>query len=296
MLHSWMIGDIQVSSIVEYFAPTHDPKVLFPAFNRSDFDDVVKQLPHGHYAPATDRLVVAIQTWLVRAGDRRIMIDTGCGNGKSRATARMNRMNSLWPEWFAATGETFDSITDVVMTHFHADHVGWNTRVEGGKWVPTFANATYHFPKLDFDWFKAAYEDGRMPDGGSFADSVQPIVDAGQAEFITDQTNVAGCLSVSEAPGHAPGQLNYWIESGGQQGVFSADIFHSVVQILRPDWNTAFCIEPERALATRKEFLRRAAETEALVMPCHFAPPHCGYIRAKNDGFTFEPAPPGYLL
>ena len=295
MLHSWTIGDIQVTSIVEYFGPTHDPEFLFPAFDRSQFESAVRLLPRGHYASATDRLVVAIQTWLVRAGSRRILIDAGCGNGKARATARMNRLNSLWPEWFAASGETFDSITDVVMTHFHADHVGWNTRADADKWVPTFPNAVYHFPRKDFDWFDAAHKDGRMSDGGSFADSVQPVVDAGLVEFITDQDEIADCLKVAQAPGHSPGQLNYWLESDGQHGVFSADIFHSAVQIYCPEWNTAFCIEPENAIATRKAFLERAAETGALVMPCHFAPPHCGHVRATDGGYSFEPAAPGYF-
>lgn len=294
MMHSWRIGEIRVTSLVEYFGPTHDPAILYPAFDRAAFDAVIPSLPTGHYVPACDRLVVAIQIWLLECGDRRILIDTGCGNGKTRTTPRMHLLNSLWPEWLAAAGQSFDSITDVVMTHFHSDHVGWNTKAKDGTWVPTFANATYHFPKADYEWFQAAHLDGRMSDGGSFADSIAPVVEAGLARFLTDEEEVAGCLRMVPAPGHTPGMVNYWITSNGETGVFCADIFHSVVQIYRPDWNTAFCIEPDNALATRAAFLEKAAERGALVMPCHFAPPHCGTIQRVGAGFAFTPARAAY--
>lgn len=294
MLQSWRIGDIRVSSLVEYFGPTHDPAFLYPDFERESFTAAVAEMPPGHYFPAADRLVLAIQIWLVEAGDRRILVDTGCGNGKSRNVPRMHRLNSLWPAWLAAAGQSFDSITDVAMTHLHTDHIGWNTIDDGGRWKPTFPNAVYHMPRADHDWFARAHGDGTIDDGGSFTDSVAPVVEAGLARFFTDEDRVAGCLRVAQAPGHTPGQVNFWIESRGRHGVFSADILHSVVQVLRPEWNTAFCILPDAARATRKAFLEAAAETGALVMPCHFAPPHCGYIRRRGPGYAFEPAPSGY--
>ena len=292
MLSSWTVGTIRVTSLIEYHGPTHDPQVLYPDFDRADFEAVRGQLPHDHHFPTTDRLVVAIRIWLVEDGDRRILIDAGCGNGKTRRTPRMHRLNTLWPEWLAAAGQSFDSITDVVMTHLHADHVGWNTRAEGDRWVPTFPNARYHLPKDDYDWFRAAHAEGRISDGGSFADSIEPVVAAGMAEFITDQSEVAGCLRVVAAPGHTPGMLTYRIESEGQRGAFCADIFHHVVQILRPDWNTTFCILPEEARRSRAAFLAEAAASEALVMPCHFAAPGAGFIRRDGDGYRFEPAAP----
>jgi glyoxylase-like metal-dependent hydrolase (beta-lactamase superfamily II) len=290
MLNSWQIGDIRVTSLVEYYGPTHDPAALFPAFERASFEEAASQLPPGHYYPASDRLVIAIQIWLVEAGARRILIDAGCGNRKSRSTARMHQLNTLWPEWLAAAGQSFESISDVVLTHLHSDHVGWSTRPEGGQWKPSFPNARYHIPKGDYDFFRAAHADGRVADGGSFADSVEPVVAAGLADFIIDEAIVADCLKVMAAPGHTPGQLTYWLESRGEHGVFSADIFHHVLQVMRPDWNTAFCVLPDEARLTRAAFLDEAARTGALVMPCHFAPPHAGYIRPKGTGFVFEPA------
>lgn len=291
MLHSWMIGDIKVSSLVEYFGPTHDPDFLYPDFNREAFEKIASQFPPAHYYATSDRLVIAIQMWIVEAGENVILIDAGVGNHKQRGTERMHMLNSLVPSWMAAIGVAPEDFTHIVLTHLHSDHVGWNTVLEGDRWVPTFPNARYFFPKADFDYFNAEFEAKTGADGGAFPDSVLPVIEAGLVEFIVDQREIADCLQVKQAPGHTPGQLNYWIESGGQTGVFSADIMHHIVQIYQPKWNSAFCVLPDVARATRVQFLANAAAAEALVMPCHFAMPHCGYIRAQAGGYVFEPAP-----
>lgn len=294
MLHRWQIGDVRVSSLVEYFGPTHDPAFLYPDFDRAAFDAAVATLPPGHYYPAADRLAVAIQIWLVEAGDRRILIDAGVGNGKTRRTPRMHLLNSLWPAWLAAAGAGFETITDVALTHLHSDHVGWNTVLRDGRWVPAFPNATYHIPQADHDWFRAAHADGRIDDGGSFADSVAPVIEAGQARFFGPGDGVADVLQARAAPGHTPGMVNFHLESQGRRGVFCADIFHTLVQVALPDWNTAFCILPDQARDTRHAFLAEAAGSGALIMPCHFPPPFCGTIRRNDAGYAFDPAPSGY--
>ena len=144
-------------------------------------------------------------------------------------------------------------------------------------------------PRRDFDYFRELSESGRAGEP-SFADSVVPIVEAGLADFIEGPGEVAGCLQAVEATGHTPGQMNYWLRSGGEAGVFCADIFHHPVQVLHPQLNTAFCVLPVEAKATRAAFLAEASAASALVMPCHFPPPHCGYIRRSGDRFIYEPA------
>jgi glyoxylase-like metal-dependent hydrolase (beta-lactamase superfamily II) len=287
MIRSWSIGDIRVTNLVEYFGPTHDPRATFP-----EFDPVVGQidrLPPGHYVAQMDRFVIAIQVWLVFAGDRIIVVDTGVGNFKPRPAARMNMLNTLVPAWLNAAGASREAVTDVVMTHLHSDHIGWNTTLEDGRWVPTFPKARYHVPKKDFEFFRDLNDTGKAGDT-SFADSLMPVLEAGLVDFVDQQKDLAGCLSVAEAYGHTPGQLNYWLRSKGETGVFSADILHHPVQILNPGWNTAFCILPDEAKRTRAAFLAKAADTNALVMPCHFPPPHCGYVRRQGDGYAYEPA------
>jgi glyoxylase-like metal-dependent hydrolase (beta-lactamase superfamily II) len=289
VLRTRTIGEYKVSSITEYIGPTHDPQATFPDFNRAGLDPHLGWIAPDHYAPAIDRFIIGIQIWVVQAGSEIILIDTGVGNHKPRFTERANMLNTLTLHWLAAAGATREKVTHVVMTHLHADHVGWNTMLVDRKWVPTFPNARYYFPKDDYAAFKEIFE--KVPfDGGSFFDSVMPVVQAGNFEFVDNQTELAGCLQVEKASGHTPGMLNYRLRSRGEEGVFCADIFHSVIQIANPSWNTAFCILPEAARQTRAAFLARQADNGALVLPCHFGVPHCGYIRKQADGYAFEPA------
>lgn len=290
MISTWKIGDITVTGLVEFFGPTHDPQVLFPTFERSALEENRAWLADRYWYPHMDRLVVAIQFWIVHAGCNVILIDTGFGNGKTRATARANNLNTIVPVWLEAAGAHPDQVTHVVMTHLHSDHVGWNTKLEGGRWVPTFPNARYFMPLQDFQFFKQFNETGKAKDGGSFYDSVMPVLGAGLVDFIDRQKEIADCLRVVPAFGHSPGQLNYWIESQGEQAVFCGDVLHHPIQIVRPDWNTIVDILPDDARRARADFLGKAAATGALVMPGHFGKPHAGYVRRQGDGYRFEPA------
>lgn len=294
MIHSWSIGDVRVTSLVEYMGPTHVPEATFPAFDDKVFAVQAGMLPAGAWYGEIRRFTIAIQIWIVHAGNEVILVDSGVGNLKTRPAARMHMLNSLVPQWLAAAGAAPEQVTHVLMTHLHSDHVGWNTTLANGRWVPTFPKARYLVPKSDFDYFKGVVDAGKASDT-SLADSVMPVIEAGLVDFIDRHSVLPAALQPVEAFGHTPGMMNYWLRSKGETGVFSADVFHHPVQILNPNWNTAFCILPDAAKATRAQLLREAADTGALVMPCHFPAPHTGYVRRSGDGFSFEPAPEGAL-
>lgn len=289
MIRSWSIGDIRVTRLVEYFGPTHDPATLFPDFDAARFERHAAGLPPDHFVPGIGRLMIAVQIWIVFAGANIILIDTGVGNGKPRPLARMNKLNTLAPLWLAAAGVTPEAVTHVAMTHLHNDHIGWNTVLEGGAWVPTFPNAQHLVPKEDFAYFKDLLDRGDAPDA-SLEDSLLPVFESGLVRFVDRQPVIAGVLQVEPAQGHTPGHTIYWIESRGMRGVFSGDVFHHPIQVLEPDWNSAFCIAPREARAVRHALLERAAETGALLMPCHFPPPGAGHVHRDGDGYRFEPA------
>ncbi|MDE1993036.1 MAG: MBL fold metallo-hydrolase [Rhizobiaceae bacterium] len=291
MMHSRMIGDVKVTNVIEYFGPTHDPAVVFPSLSPERLSQQVEALGPSQYVPLVNRFVIAIQIWIVQAGKNVVVIDTGVGNHKKRPAARMNMLNTLVPEWIAAAGVSFDAVTHVVNTHLHSDHVGWNTRLIDGEWKPTFPNARYYMPKTDFDFFDAQYQGGnRQASAGSFEDSVLPILAAGMLDLVGDEGRIADLLDIAPVPGHTPGQISLSMRSKGEEGIFCADIFHSPIQILLPDINTAFCMIPELAIETRARFLETAADRQALIMPCHFGVPHCGYIRRAGEGrFAFQP-------
>jgi len=291
MMQTRRIGDATITRILEYAAPTHDPAFLFPDLPQAELDRLTPTLAPHHYIPGMNRLIVTIQLWIVHAGSNVILIDTGVGNFKPRAAARMNMLNTLTLPWLDAAGAAPKAVTHVVQTHMHSDHVGWNTVLADGSWVPTFPNARYLMPRTDFDYYRdeAAERVNPIIDQ-AFADSVMPVVNAGLVDFIGDSGEIADCLSIEPAPGHSPGMLTYRLRSQGEEAIFSADVLHSPVQIARPELNTAYCINPDQARATRAAFLARAANREALIMPMHFGAPHCGYVRRQGDGYVFEGA------
>ncbi|HSI40924.1 MAG TPA: MBL fold metallo-hydrolase [Xanthobacteraceae bacterium] len=291
MLQTRMIGDVRVSRVLEMSGPTHDPAFLFPDLPPEEIARQAHWLAPHHWVPAMGRLIITTQIWVVQTGSRVVLVDTAIGNGKPRPAARQNMLNTLVEPWLIAAGAAPEAVTDVVLTHLHADHVGWNTRLEDGRFVPSFPNARYHVPRQDFEVFQARFVAGEKGvNSGSFADSVLPIFEAGLADFIAPGDIVAERLRVAAAPGHTPGQINLWLTGVDEPAVFCADIFHSPLQIALPALNTRYCMLPDVARRTRIDVLNESARTGALIMPMHFGAPHCGYVRAEGDAFRFEPA------
>ena len=137
MIRSWQIGTHRVTSIVEYCGPTHQPEIVFPEFDRAVFSLREGELPPQHWYPDMNRLVIAIQLWVVSAPPNLIIVDTGVGNRKSRAAARMNLLNTLVPAWLEAAGVEPAKVTHVVMTHLHGDHVGTHRSPSSTVFQPT---------------------------------------------------------------------------------------------------------------------------------------------------------------
>ncbi len=295
MIQSRMIGAARVTRVAEYSGPTHAPEFLFPEIAKAERDAGIAAQSHWlaphHYVPAMDRFIVTIQAWVVHAGDKIILIDTGVGNFKTRAAPRMHNLNTLFLPWLEAAGAAPHQVTHVVHTHLHTDHVGNNTVLQDGKWVPTFPNARYLFPKQEFDVWKAEYDRGdTMVQNGSFADSVLPILEAGLGAFYDGTQELAGCLVPEPVFGHAPGMFALRLRSDGQEGLFSTDTMHSPIQVAYPHWNDRYVLDADKARESRIRTLNHAADRGALIMPFHFGAPYCGYVRRQGSGFAFEPA------
>ena len=286
------VGDLTITRIHEYSGPTHAPSFLFPDLDPSVLADHQSLMAPNHWIPQMNKLIVTIQLWVVHAGDNIIVVDTGVGNLKNRTDIpRMHMLNNVILEWLEAAGAPADKVTHVALTHLHADHVGWNTRWVDNRWTPTFPNAKYYIPEDDFKFCESGRnkQEGMDVFGASFYDSVMPIVDEGLAVMMRPGMEIADCLEVMDATGHSPGQVAFRARSRGEEAIFCGDIFHSPIQILRPDINSGYCIYPDQAVQVRRQLLASAAKSGALVLPVHFGDPHFGHIRAQGDGYRFEP-------
>jgi glyoxylase-like metal-dependent hydrolase (beta-lactamase superfamily II) len=189
---------------------------------------------------------------VVETPSRRIVVDTGLGNDKQgRKVPIWNNRKTPFLETMTEAGYPPDSIDIVLCTHLHVDHVGWNTRLEGGKWVPTFAHARYLFGKSEYEyWRDHRDEPGKR---AVFEDSVKPVVVAGKADLVASDARVCEEITLIPTPGHSPGHVSVLIQSDGEQGLLSGDVAHHPCQMAHLGWSSTVDSDPVQAAATRRQ-------------------------------------------
>ncbi|MFZ4531253.1 MAG: MBL fold metallo-hydrolase, partial [Alsobacter sp.] len=274
--------------------PGFDPAFLFPDYDAAILTAHPLLASASFFDAPSGRLMSSMQSWLVLGEGHVILVDTGCGNGKTRSAPAFRRFHDLnlpFLERLAAAGVQPSDVTHVVNTHLHVDHVGWNTELRDGVWTPTFPNARYVWGRLETEhWLDPARGLAAQPEAAEvLADSVRPVIEAGRVTLLDDGDTVVPGMRVRHAPGHTAGQLEVWLESDGQSAVFSADVLHQPMQVYRPAWNSRFCELQDAARITRDRLLADAAARDALVFPSHFGAPHAGRIARGAEGYRFVP-------
>jgi glyoxylase-like metal-dependent hydrolase (beta-lactamase superfamily II) len=293
-MDSFRIGDAHVQRIEEWQGMFIPPSQMFIGYDNEVFHHYAAEFTPGYYSAVEDRYYGFLQSWLLKVDGLNILYDTGAGNDKDRPGIPIfGGLHTDFLNRFSDTGVSPDQIDVVICSHLHIDHVGWNTRLYEGRWVPTFRNARYVFSAIDRDYWDPAGPGPRPTDVGRdvnrsvFEDSVQPLLDSGQAEIVQDGHQVSESLTLQLGPGHTPGHLVTHLSSRGQHALFVGDIFHHPIQVRCPHWNSIFCEDPDQARRTRRRVLDMAVETGALLIPAHFGGAH--YCRVERSGDDFVP-------
>ncbi len=277
----WTIGDVTVTKIVE-LEMTGGSRFILPQATREEV------LPIGwlqpHFADEEGRLRMSIHALVVETPTRRMVVDTCLGNDKeNRRIPHWNQLQGSFLADLAAAGYPRESIDTVLCTHLHVDHVGWNTMMAGGRWVPTFPNARYLMGRIEFEhWTRTEREDMRYV----VADSVLPVHDAGLVDLVETDAVIDDAISLVPTIGHTPGHVSVRIHSRGQEALITGDFMHHPVQIARPDWASAADSDPAQGIETRWSMFRELAGGPVLVIGTHFAGATAG--RIVRDGDTFR--------
>ncbi len=289
----WQIGNTRVTRIEEMIGPMFDPIQFFPDYDPACFEAQRDWLYPHHVDEQRGRIIASMHSWLIETPHHKVLIDTCVGNDKSRMPYRnWHQMQSPWLQNLAKAGVTPPDIDFVMCTHLHVDHVGWNTRLTDGQWVPTFPNARYLFSRDEFEFWQ--HERGQQKEetfnqvnDQTFDDSVLPIMHL--AELIEGESEViADLLTIKPAPGHTPGSIAIELSDQGRLGIFTGDICHHPIQVAYPDWNSAFCELPDQARGTRRHILETCCETGGLMLPAHFGPGFAGTITEAGEGFRIH--------
>lgn len=284
--HGLRFGEVEITRVEDYHGPGFKSTFMFPAFRPEMWQAQRDWLVPHFYDPESDRIRTSIHSWLVRTPHHTILIDGCIGNHKHRPTnERFHMRHEPWIERLAAAGAHPDEVDFVMCTHLHSDHVGWNTRLENGRWVPTFRNARYLFTRAEFERWDERRPDHQPRDSEQFvfADSVLPVVEAGQMVLVDDGHNVDDLLTVESAPGHTPGHVKIRLAAAGRQAMFCGDVIHHPIQLPYPEVSSVFDDDPERALHTRLRMLEDVAAHGVLLLPTHFAAPFCCHVESMGS-------------
>jgi glyoxylase-like metal-dependent hydrolase (beta-lactamase superfamily II) len=276
----WKVGQVKITKIVELETVGSTRFILPLATN-----EAIQKLPWliPHFATDEGRLKMSIHSLVLETPGRRILVDTGLGNDKQgRNVPTWNNRQGPFLETLREAGFAPDSIDTVLCTHLHVDHVGWNTRLVNGTWVPTFANARYVFGKSEYEYWR---DHSVEPDKVAvFNDSVQPVVGAGKADLVASDARLSEEISLIPTPGHSPGHMSILIQSDDEEALLTGDVAHHPCQMTHLDWSSTADSDPAQSAATRRELFSRFANTPTLVIGGHF---NAGRIRRNGDAFKF---------
>ncbi|MBL8644308.1 MAG: MBL fold metallo-hydrolase [Rhodospirillaceae bacterium] len=286
-------GPFHITRVVESEGAFRAPDFILPDATPQAFSETRTSKDPRFVDIAGHRLIMSFHSLIVRTPRNIILVDTCVGNDKQRPTLpEWHMRNGPYLEDLAKAGYPAESITHVLCTHLHADHVGWNTRLINGRWVPTFPNAKYIMHRTEVEhWQEVQKDPEKVANHRSWNDSVQPILDAKQAVIVAGDYEIEPGVRLMPAPGHSPGNIVLVLDDGKDRAFLVGDTLHHPVQIERPHWSSRFCWDAQMSAETRTKFVSGVADTGAWVIPAHFAPPCAVQIIADKDGFWFKTAP-----
>ena len=282
----WRIGEVEVARIVEVNAWEDDITMLLPDATPA-FVQQFKWL-QPHFATPDGKMILSFQAFVLRSRGKTFMIDTCIGNDRQREFDVFTNMQTSFLADLNTAGFPAAQIDGVLCTHLHFDHVGWNTRKEGDRWVPTFPQARYYFGREEYAHWQHLRETGGYHHVDHLLDSVDPIVQAGLADFIDPDFQLTDEVSLIPTPGHTPGHVSVLIRSAGQQAIITGDMMHHPIQLAVPATHGRFDMDAERGAQTRVDFVNRYSDTPTLIIGSHFSDPSAGHIIRDGESWQLK--------
>lgn len=280
-----------IQRIVEQETPLFDPLTFFPTLKPEVLEENRSWLEPTAVDKATGKLVLCIQSYVVRTQHHTILIDSCVGNHKPRPTHPFwDQLSSdTYMRSLASAGIALENIDFVMCTHMHVDHVGWNTRLENGRWVPTFPNARYVFSEKELAYWRGRSAETPVP---WIDDSVLPIVEAKRAVMVRSDYQLDDDVRLEPTPGHTPDHYAVVLGRNGRAALMSGDLIHSPLQARYPELSMRADYDPDAAAKTRRRVLEHCCETGTPMCTAHFPSPSVGTLQRWDSGFRFVPGIP----
>ncbi|VVE03707.1 MBL fold metallo-hydrolase [Pandoraea soli] len=280
------VGSARITGIFETAFALPAPR-LFPDWEAEAGADLATRLSSASFDRSNGLVALQTHLWIVEFDGLTIVVDTGIGNDKTRPFSPLfDRLSNPVLARLSAAGFDRQRVDYVFNTHLHVDHVGWNTFREGERWVPVFPNATYVFARREREFFDTGPGAARRM---VFEDSVLPLLDAGLVHEVPDGgEQVLDGIRFLPTPGHSAGHMAISIASRGETALFSGDVMHSPVQVYRPEWCSAFCLDAVQAGESRRGLLDLAVDAGTTVFPAHFPEGSAGKVVRDGAGLSWQ--------
>jgi glyoxylase-like metal-dependent hydrolase (beta-lactamase superfamily II) len=281
------IGNATIHRIVEQEGPFFDALPFFPTMTK-EFLDENRGWLQPRFLDANDKLILCIQSYVVQTPHHTIMIDTCVGNHKPRPTRNFwNMMNSdRYEKNLAASGLSVNDIDFVMCTHLHGDHVGWNTRLENGRWVPTFPRARYVFADRELAyWTKRQQDDPAACPW--IVDSVLPIVAANRIDIVKSAHAFNDLVTLIPTPGHTIDHYSVRVGRPGADAIITGDMIHSPLQARFPELGMMADYDSKQAGQSRRALFGQVCDTSTLMCTAHFPSPSTGRMVRHKEAFDF---------
>jgi glyoxylase-like metal-dependent hydrolase (beta-lactamase superfamily II) len=284
------LGEIVIDRVIEQEEPLVVPLEFFPTLTPALLEENLSWLQPDNLDPATGLVVICVQSYLVRTPHHNILVDGCVGNHKTRPhRPKWNMMTSdRYEKNLAATGLSPADIDFVMCTHLHADHVGWNTRLEDGRWVPTFPKARYLFSQRELAHWSEK-EKANPAAHPWITDSVLPVVAADRVDLVKSDHALDDLVRLVPTPGHSIDHFSVQVGKAGADALIAGDLIHSPLQMRYPDLGMWADHDSAQAGRSRRRMLDRLCDTSTLLCTCHFPSPSMGRVARWDDGFRFLP-------
>lgn len=281
----WRVGDVTITRIVE-METVGGTRFLLPQATYEAVQAIPWLTPH--FAAPGGKLKMSIHALVVEAPGRRIIVDTCIGNDKRRETEPWSNLQTTFLQDLEAAGFARDSIDTVLCTHLHVDHVGWNTMLVNGEWVPTFPKARYLIGRAEYEYWRAEAAGVEDVSTSYFHDSVKPVWDAGLVDLVETDHQVCPEVRLEPTLGHTPGHVSIRIRSNGEEALITGDFTHHPCQMAHPEWAAEVDFDKDASTATRRRVYAELAGTKTLVIGTHFAAPCAGHVVRDGDAWRLE--------
>ncbi len=280
LMNTWEVGNFTVSRIVE-MEVTGGTRFILPDATRDAASDISWLNPH--FMDDEGNLIMSTHALEIDTRDQRSIVDTCIGNDKPRNVPNWNNLQTSFLQDLEAAGYPRESIDTVLCTHLHVDHVGWNTMLVDGEWVPTFPNARYLLAQKEFDYWMNS-DDGDDSYGDILGDSVQPVVDAGLVDLVDWEHQVCPGVQLEPTPGHTPGHCSVHLRSNDAEALITGDCIHHPCQMTRLDWCSSADSDQGAGQSTREALLAKYVDSDVLFIGTHFATPTAGHVKHLEGG------------